>query len=493
MPHSESSTTAPSPTQGHTLGLFEGETDVGTVKLPGSTAYDAELQTYTIAGGGANIWADHDDFHFVWKRMSGNFIVSTRADFIGMGVEPHRKLGWMARANLDTACANVNAGVHGDGLTSLQFRRSTGALTEEVRSSLVGADVIQLERRGNTYIMSVARSGELFIVDQVTDIALGDEIYVGLCVSAHNNDVIEQATFRNVRVVVPAGVDPPLHPDYLGCHLELLEIETGNRRIIYSSPEAFEAPNWTLDGAALIYNSRGRLYRFDLERRTPEVIDTGFATRNNNDHVLSFDGSMIAISHHSEEDKGAAIVYILPIQGGEPKRITAQGPSYLHGWSPDGKFLVFTGQRKGEFHVYRISVDGGEETQLTSGAGMDDGPEYTPDGLHIYFNSTRSGTMQVWRMQADGSHQEQLTEDDFNNWFPHVSPDGRSIVYISFPKEVEPSRHPYYKHVYLRQMPAGGGPSKVLASLYGGQGTINVPSWAPDSRRLAFVSNTDMR
>jgi Tol biopolymer transport system component len=362
-----------------------------------------------------------------------------------------------------------------------------------VRSSLVGADVIQLERRGNTYIMSVARSGELFIVDQVTDITLGDDVYVGLCVCSHNNDVIEQATFRNVRIVVPAGVDPPSHPDYLGCHLELLEIETGNRQIIYSSHEPFEAPNWTPDGAALIYNATGRLYRFDLARRTPEVIDTGFATRNNNDHVLSFDGSMIAISHHSEEDKGAAIVYTVPIEGGEPKRITAQGPSYLHGWSPDAQFLVYTGQRNGDFHIYRISVDGGEETQLTSGVGMDDGPEYTPDGRYIYFNSTRSGTMQVWRMQADGSHQEQLTDDDFNNWFPHVSPDGQSIVYISFPKEVGPSKHPYYKQVYLRQIPAGGGPSKVVASLYGGQGTINVPSWAPDSRRLAFVSNTDMR
>jgi hypothetical protein len=399
----------------------------------------------------------------------------------------------MARTNRDMSSANVNAGVHGDGLTSLQFRRSTGALTEEVRSSLVGADVIQLERRGNTYIMSVARSGELFIVDQVTDITLGDDVYVGLCVCSHNNDVIEQATFRNVRVVVPAGVDPPSHPDYLGCHLELLEIETGNRRIIYSSHEPFEAPNWTPDGAALIYNSRGRLYRFDLERRTPELIDTGFATRNNNDHVLSFDGRMIAISHHSEEDRGAAIVYTLPTEGGAPRRITSQGPSYLHGWSPDGKFLVYTGQRSGEFHIYRISVDGGAETQLTHGVGMDDGPEYTPDGQYIYFNSTRSGLMQIWRMQPDGSHQEQLTDDDFNNWFPHVSPDGQSIVYISFPKEVEPSKHPYYKHVYLRLMPAGGGPSKAVASLYGGQGTINVPSWAPDSRRLAFVSNTDMR
>ena len=493
MPISEGFATDASPSYGQTLGIFESETDVGLVKLPGSATYDAEHQTYTIAGAGANIWGAHDEFHFVWKRMRGNFIVSTTAAFIGTGVEPHRKLGWMARASLDMGSANVSAGVHGDGLTSLQCRPSTGALTEEVRSSLVGADVIQLERRGNTYIMSVTRFGETFVVDQVRDIALGDEVYVGLCVCSHNDDVVELAAFRNVRIVVPAGDDPVPYPDYLGCHLELLDIESGDRRIIYSSREAFEAPNWTPDGAALIFNSRGRLYRFDLARRTPEVIDTGFATRNNNDHVVSSDGTLLGISHHSEEDGGAAIVYTLPIGGGQPKRITSQGPSYLHGWSPDCRFLVFTGQRNGEFHIYRVSAEGGEDTQLTAGTGMDDGPEYSPEGQYIYFNSTRSGMMQIWRMQPDGSHQEQLTDDDYNNWFPHVSPDGQAIVYITFPKEVEPNKHPYYQHVYLRLMPAGGGPSRVVASLYGGQGTINVPSWAPDSRRLAFVSNTDMR
>jgi TolB protein len=493
MPFSESSSATSSSAQGQTLDLFESETDVGVVKLRGSTTYDAEHQTYLIAGGGPNIWGDRDNFHFVWKRMRGNFIVSARAEFIGTGVEPHRKLGWMVRASLDPGSANVNAAVHGDGLTSIQFRRSTGASTEEARSSLAGANTIQLERRGNTYIMSVAGVGEMFVVNQVADITLGDDVYIGLCVTSHNDDVLEQARFSNVRIVVPAGPDLVPNREYLGCQLELLEIATGTRRIIYSAREPFEAPNWTPDGAALIYNSGGRLYRFDLARNTPAVIDTGFATRNNNDHVLSFDGTMIAISHHSEEDKGAAIVYTLPIQGGQPKRITSHGPSYLHGWSPDGKFLVYTGQRGGEFHIYRVSADGGEETQLTSGAGMDDGPEYTPDGRYIYFNSTRNGTMQIWRMQPDGSHQEQLTDDNYNNWFPHVSPDGQTIVYITFPPEVEPDKHPHYKQVYLRLMPADGGPSKVVASLYGGQGTINVPSWAPDSRRLAFVSNTDMR
>ena len=135
---------------------------------------------------------------------------------------------------------------------------------------------------------------------------------------------------------------------------------------------------------------------------------------------------------------------------------------------------------------------GGAETNLTNTKGLDDGPEFTPDGRYIYFNSTRSGTMQVWRMKPDGSEQEQVTNDEFNNWFPHISPDGKWIVFLSFLKDVNPSDHPFYKHVYIRLMPANAVRPRVIAYLYGWQGTINVPSWSPEGKRIAFVSNTDV-
>jgi Tol biopolymer transport system component len=192
----------------------------------------------------------------------------------------------------------------------------------------------------------------------------------------------------------------------------------------------------------------------------------------------------------SDQSSGQSAVYTVPVQGGTPKRITPLTPSYLHGWSPDGKFLVYTGRRNGKFDIYKIPSGGGEEIRLTESDGLNDGPEYTPNGKYIYFNSSRSGKMQLWRMQPDGSRQEQVTNDEYNNWFPHISPDGKWIAFISFPADADPVDHPYYKHIYLRLIPADGGTPKVISYVYGGQGTMNVPSWSPDSRKLAFVSNS---
>lgn len=481
--------------QQKSLGQFDAQADVGRVKNPGAATYDAENQEYTVSGSGSNMWFERDEFHLVWKRMKGNFVLQTRAQFIGRGVEPHRKLGWIVRTGLETPSANVSAAVHGDGLTSLQFRRTTGGATEEHKLALKGADVIQLERKGDTYTMSAAKFGKPFVSAQVDDLMLGDEVYVGLFVCSHNQDVVEKARFRDVRMIVPVWENFVPYREYIGSNLEILDVESGARKITYQVPDSLQAPNWSRDGKELVYNRNGRLYRFDLARQEPSAVDTDFATRLNNDHSLSFDGKWIGISHQSREDENKSIVYTLPFRGGKPKKITPTGHSYLHGWSPDGKFLIFTGERNKEYDIYKVPSDGaGEETRLTTAAGLDDGPEYTPDGKHIYFNSARTGTMQIWRMKADGSAQEQVTFDEFNNWFPHVSPDGKWIVFLSFSKEVSPNDHPFYKQVYLRLIPAGKAAApRVLAYIYGGQGTINVNSWSPDSRRVAFVSNTGMQ
>jgi hypothetical protein len=479
---------AQQPTGGK-VGEFTARNDVGHPSHAGSSSYDEKTGTYTLSGSGANVWAQKDAFHYLSRPMKGDFILTARGALLGKGVEAHRKFGLMIRSTLDSGSAHVSAAVHGDGLTSLQFRRTPGAITEEVKSPLTGADVIQLERRGSTYIMSVAKFGDTLSAVQTTDIALGDSVNVGLFVTAHNDTVVERAALTDVRITVPIRIGFVPYREYIGGRIEIMDAATGHRRIVHRSPKALQAPNWTRDGKALIYNEQGKLYRFDLATGTPTLINTDFATNNNNDHVLSFDGKMLGISHSGPENGNKSNVYTVPVAGGTPTRISQTGPSYLHGWSPDGRYLIFTGIRDSATDIFQIPSKGGDERRLTTKAGMNDGSEYGPDG-RIYFNSTRTGTMQLWRMKADGSDPFQLTRDGFNNWFPHVSPDGKSIVFISFLPDVSPTDHPWYKHVYLRRMPAGGGTSSVLAYLYGGQGTINVPSWSPDGRYVAFVSNT---
>lgn len=477
------------------LGFFEGNVDIGSVHLPGSCTYDATRQEYRIAGAGTNMWLTNDEFHLAYRRMAGDFILTVRCHFLGDGVDLHRKLGWIVRAELTPDAAYVSAAVHGgDGLTSLQFRKSPGALTEEVRSDSVGPDVIQLERKGGTYTMSVAHFGEEFVSVSTADIsALGDAVYVGLFVTSHNADVIEEAIFTDVRITIPAPETLVPYREYLGSCLEILDVESGHREAIYTETGCFEAPNWTPDGETLIYNRAGGLYRFPLDTRTPERIDTGDAEGLNNDHVLSFDGTQVGISYRSPdpEQGGKSVISVLPVEGGKPVRVTPLAPSYLHGWSPDGETLIYTAERgDGNYDIYSIPTKGGTETRLTTASGLDDGSEYTPDGNWIYFNSERSGRMQIWRMRPDGTTQEPVTNDGHNNWFPHISPDGKWIAYLSYSADVPANQHPYYKPIYLRLLPIEGGTTRVIAYVYGGQGTINVPSWSPDSKKLAFVSNS---
>jgi TolB protein len=283
----------------------------------------------------------------------------------------------------------------------------------------------------------------------------------------------------------PAAPAPPA----VESTLEIVSIDTGQREVVYSTRGHFEAPNWTADGKTFLFNRGGKLYSLPRAGGTPALVDTGTAARLNNDHGLSPDGRRIVISS-SPEPENVSIIYVLPFGGGEPRRVTALGPSYWHGWSPDGKTLVYCARRQGEFDVYAISAEAEnstEETRLTTAPGLDDGPDYSPDGRFIYFNSDRTGSMRLWRMNADGSDQRQITSDEeYGDWFPHPSPDGKWLVFLSYDKAVK--GHPPNQDVALRIMPAAGGAPRVLTRLFGGQGTINVPSWSPDSRQVAFVS-----
>ncbi len=280
--------------------------------------------------------------------------------------------------------------------------------------------------------------------------------------------------------------------------LEIYDLETGARTVLREFPFVVEAPNWTSDGRFLIYNTSGQIHRIEIADPSNDTLIPSFpASSCNNDHVLSPDGTRLAVSSGTADDWRSRI-YILPLSGSSdecPARlVTPLAPSYLHGWSPDGTTLAYCAERNGNYDVYTISTDPAAspvETRLTSADGLDDGSEYSPDGAYIWFNSARSGTMQIWRMLADGSRQTQITLDETrNSWFPHVSPDGRSVLYIAYlASEVSPGDHPAGKDVELRIISARqSGPEETLLTLFGGQGSLNVNSWAPDSRRFAFVS-----
>jgi TolB protein len=291
--------------------------------------------------------------------------------------------------------------------------------------------------------------------------------------------VLPEEPMTNAKTVVAAT---PREPN-VESRLEILTIETGARRLVYKARGRFEAPNWSRDGSYLLFNREGGIYRLPVAGGEPTAVDTGTARNCNNDHGISPDGKLLAISH---SPKDQSLIYLLPVAGGTPRQVTPLGPSYWHGWSPDGKTLAYCAERSGEFDVYTIPVAGGAETRLTTAPGLDDGPEYSPDGRFIYFNSERTGLMQIWRMHQDGSAQEQVTNDGFADWFAHPSPDGRWLIFLSYDKEVK--GHPPDKQVRLRLLPAAGGQPRVVVELFGGQGTINVPSWSPDSREVAFVS-----
>jgi hypothetical protein len=482
---SPSPTATRQPPEGQTpLGIFQAHADIGANLHPGSAQFDPSAGRYTITGSGENMWFAHDAFHYAWTRRSGDLSLAADVGFVGPGREAHRKACLIIRQGLDDDDAYVDVALHGDGLTSLQFRQEKGGTTHEVQANLAGPKRLRIAKRGKYVVMDLAAdASEPTFSGAAARITFQDPFYVGLGVCAHNKDVTETAVFSNLELkstAQPAGSPPILYST-----LETQTISSTDRRVVFVTPTRIEAPNWTRDGLALVYNSGGRIYRIPALGGTPQVIDTGFATRCNNDHGISPDGTTLVISDQSQGSR-KSLIYTLPIAGGTPRLVTPTGPSYWHGWSPDGKALAFCGDRGGEFDIYTIPAMGGPERRLTTAPGLDDGPEYSPDGQWIYFNSVRSGLMQIWRMKTDGSGQEPVTSDEFNNWFPHLAPDGRSLVFLSYDKRV--SGHPENQDVAVRLLNLSTRKISVLSQVYGGQGTINVPCFSPDGRKIAFVS-----
>lgn len=490
------------------VGIFDNHGDIGNPKNAGNTLYDETSQVYTIRGSGYNIWFNRDEFQYAYKKIGGDFILTANFEFSGAteGAVGHRKIGWMIRESTDEGAACSNACMHIDGLTVLQWRPYKGMYMrdpeEEIFAPKKGGQIMRLERVGKKITMSIAHPGEPLQVIGSYQSDMKDSVLVGIYICAHDSATVAEGRVWNVRIDQPVVNDYSSNPHaaasnetrILGCRLETMDVFNGERKVIRTSAGRFEAPNWMPDGKKLLFNEGGSLYTIPVEGGTPEKLNTGDISHNNNDHGISFDGKMLAISSHREGlPGGGSTVYVLPLAGGEPRLITQSTPSYWHGWNPNGKEVAVVGQRNGSkvYNLYKVAVRDGSETALTNNtSGHVDGPEYSPDGRYIYYNANPTGTMQIWRMRPDGSEKEQLTFDQYHNWFPHISPDGKWMVFISFPPDIDPDAHPLYKRVMLRIMPVAGGAPRVIAYLYGGQGTLNAPSWSPDNRHIAFVSNS---
>ena len=488
------SSLAAAQTEANGLGIFENQTDVGSVVPPGVATYDAASGVYTLRSAGANLWVNVDGFHFVWKKVSGDLSLTADVKLAdaGAGASAHRKALLMFRQTLAPNAMYADAAVHGSGETALQYRRNEGDTTQDIAFNVGAPQRLRLEKRGDTITLFLSMHGEpLHQVGASIRMHFDGEFYAGLGVCAHNKDAVEQASFAHVELEALTAPATPA-PMTLYSTLQTIAIDNNMRRafVIQTGKGQMEAPNWSRDGKTLNFDRGGKLWSVPaaegdggMAEATP--IDIGNASDCTGSHGLSPDGKWIAMTCTTPDHPGRR-AYVVPATGGVPRMVTANPNSYFHSWSPDGKTILFTRPSHGTLNIFAISPGGGEETALTTGTGVSDDPDFSPDGRWIYFNSDRAGGMQIWRMRPDGSQPEQVTFDERHNWTAHPSPDGKSILILSYDKDV--TGHAANKDVTLRILNVADGKIRDLVEIVGGSGSDNVPNWAPDGAHFAFVS-----
>ncbi len=489
-------------TAGSGLGIFDSQSDVGSVVPPGVATLDAATGVYTIRSAGANLWVNVDAFHFVWKKVSGDVALTADVKLADAGptASPHRKALLMFRQSLDSDAMYADAAIHGNGETALQYRRNKGDTTQDIAFNIGAPQRLRLEKRGDVITLFLSVHGEpLHQVGASIKLHFDGDFYAGLGVCAHNASAIEQATFAHVEIepltapAVPAATSTSTAtPMALYSTLQTIAIDNNARMafVIQTGKGQMEAPNWSRDGKTLIFDRAGKLWSVPAAEGDGSIaeaapIEIGNASDCTGSHGLSPDGKWLAMTCTTPDHPGRR-VYIIPAAGGAPRMVTENPNSYFHSWSPDGKTILFTRPSNGTLNIFAISPDGGAETELTTGTGVSDDPDFSADGQWIYFNSDRAGGMQIWRMRADGSQPEQVTFDDKHNWTAHPSPDGKSILILSYDKDV--SGHAANKDVTLRILNVADGKIRDLVQIVGGSGTDNVPNWAPDGAHFAFVS-----
>jgi len=487
------------PAMAASLGIFDGQADVGSVSPPGTAVYDAKTDTYAITSAGANLWAGKDAFHFVWKKMSGDATLTADIAWppVAYGHEPspHRKALLMVRQTLDEDSVYADAAQHGTRLTALQYRREKGGNTQDVELNIDAPQTLRIEKRGDTFTLYLSMHGEpLHQVGASMKLHLNGPFYVGIGLTAHDAATTDKAVFSHVRLEEPAPWTGKL-VTYSTLQTFKINENVPMATVIETKPGVYESPNWAADAKSLVINDNGKFFRIPLADPPAggprQPFDTGEATGCWGEHGFSPDGKSYAVSCKAPGESGPD-VQIVPATGGAARRLTHQPISFFHGWSPDGATIAFTSIQNGHEDIYTIPVAGGPAKRLTD-TGLNDGAEFSADGQYLYFNSNRTGAMQIWRMRPDGSGQQQVTDDAFDDWYPHLSPDGKWMVFLSYAKgDGGASSHPMNKDVALRLRAMSDGTTRDLVHIVGGQGTIDSPNWSPDSKLIAFVSYQDL-
>jgi len=504
---------APSPAATAPVGIFENHSDVGVAPVPGKAVFDADKKTYTITGGGNDIWAKVDAFQYAWKQMSGNFTLSADIAILDNPTatpQAHRKGVLMIRQSLDADAPFVDAALHGNGLTALQFRETKGDAVRTVHSDIVGPVRLRIEKHGDAVTLFVGKAGEdPKYTGASYSLKFQEPFYVGFGVSAHNgNDTStnqETVVFSNVEL----KTDLPATTPKLYATLETqvsnpvnaAQSQGTDRAVLYVSPDAIEGPVWLPDNSAIIFSSGGHLMKLPIKlpprapapvvanapvaAGEPVIIATPGLNAVSRVHGLSPDGSQIIfVNHPPGQPRPAANTYMLPLAGGTPQLLTPNtgAGSTL---SPHGNIFAYDTDTVAD--IYTIPLDGSAPaTRLTMGAGKNYGPQFSHDGNSIIFCSDRSGTMQIWQMKPDGTELKQLTNDDYNNWFPHWSPNDNAILFISYPKTV--TADSANTEIQVRRLNPATGTIDFMARILGGP--TSAPTWSPSGgqQQIVFVS-----
>ncbi|MGB3629253.1 MAG: hypothetical protein WBA18_07145 [Terracidiphilus sp.] len=471
------------------LGIFESQSDVGIVHPAGTASFDAASGLYSIASSGANLWSTADGFHFVWKKVSGDLSLTADVELGAPSAasNPHRKALLMFRQTLDSDSLYADVAVHGSGETALQYRRNKGDTTQDIAFDLGAPKTVRLEKHGDTITLFVSMKGEpLHQAGASIKLHFTEPFYAGLGVCAHQDGAVEKAKFSHVEL---KPLVPPQTPATMALYSTLQTIAIDNNArmayVILTGKGQMQAPNWSRDGKTLIFTRGERLWTVPAAGGEPNTIEIGDLINCTGSHGLSPDGKWLAMTCNRHIHPGQR-VYIVPSSGGTPRMVTENPGSYFHSWSPDGKTILFTRSTNGSLNIYAIPAEGGDEKALTTGTGTNDDPDFSPDGQYIYFNSDRAGGMQIFRMKPDGSEPEQMTFDERRNWTPHPSPDGKSVLILSYAKDV--TGHPANQDVTLRILDVPSRKVRDLVEIVGGSGTDNVPNWAPDGAHFAFFS-----